>query len=214
MRQLKYLDFLRDDEIQSALQIVANSSSQFMKDLERIDVRSRPLFMKLIFREEGNTWSYQKNLKIDKKEETLSEYQTRSIIARWIQKTWKFVFATAAVPAKIWKTSIPRFLDPRYNVLVFPEGEFYSMITFGVKDIIEKENGKSQEEIFQDLDLMKKEKKIEKGRYTINRIKNLDTGDMVFFVSQSITTIACTSRESFIYLRQQLYGEIPATDLN
>lgn len=213
MRHLTYLDFLRDSEIQTSLQLVVNTPSLFMRDLERTSIRARPLFMKLLFREEGMSWNYTKNLKINKKEESIPDYQARLAIALWIQKTWKFIFSAAAVPAKIWKTTIPKWVNPLTNILMFPQGDFYSMISFGkIKDIIEHEKGKSQDEIFLDLDELKKRGEIAKGRFDANRIKTLDSGDVVFFVTQNYISIPCLSRESFIYLRQQIYANIPNSD--
>lgn len=213
MAHLSYLDFLRNAEVQQGLQLIANSKSMFMRDLERIETRVRPLFLKLMFKEEGNELPYTKTWRQDRREENISEYQTRLIIAQWIQDTWKFRYATSAIPAKLWKTTIPKYFDPRSEVLVFPEGDIYSMITFDCENIIDEELKKSKDEIYKDLTERKKKGHINKGRFNLDRVKNLNNNEMVFFVSPSIITIPCLNKDSFVYLRQQIFANIPSTDI-
>jgi hypothetical protein len=204
-----YLDFLRNDSLQIALQSLVHTPSLFLQDLTKIESIQRPLFLKYLFKvENSQVYSYSRNVKINHREEDEEEYSTRLSIASWITSTYKFIFGFASFPAIIWKRTVPTYFNPYFEVTVFPSGEFYSLITFGTKNIIKELNGMTQEEIFEELNLRKKRGKIKKGRLFLPRINEMESGEVVFFVSSAFVTLPSTSRDLFLYTRQTIFDEI------
>ena len=136
------------------LQKIVETNSQFLNDLGNIKGRERPLFFKEIFSiEPQNTFKYNRISKINPREESEEEYTIINEIRQWIDKTYHIPFSQSAYQAIFWKLTIPTLFDRKYNVTIYPQGDKYTILTFGTKNIIEDL-----------LDKQKKEKDCRPGR--------------------------------------------------
>lgn len=207
---LSYLDFLRNKEVMIGLQKIVETNSQFLNDLGNIKGRERPLFFKEVFNiEPQNTFKYNRIAKINTREETEEEYNIILEIRQWIDSTYHIPFSQSAYQAIFWKLTIPTLFDRKYNVTIYPQGDKYTILTFGTKNIIEDLLDKQKKEkdfsISSYLDEQKRNRKITKGRITKQLIDDLHSGDLVFFISQNYVYLPCTSRDLFINTRATIY---------
>lgn len=211
-----YLEFLQNEQLQRGLQnIVASPLATFSKDILAKSMQGKPLFLKYISQtEKNNTLDFTKMKKINPPEEDRLDFEIRTLIANWLASTYSIPYATSAFPAVYWERTVPTKFNPRFEVTVFPQGQKYDLVTFGVHDIIDYlkdfDSDDAREEA---LDQLKSKKKIEIGRFTNARRNDIASGDVVFFCCQTYTSLPCTSRAMFVYTRKMLYGSMdPSTD--
>ena len=211
-----YLEFLQNEQLQRGLQsIVSSPMALFSKDITSPSMQGKPLFLKYISQtEKNNTLDFTKMKKINPPEEDRLDYEIRTLIANWLANTYNLPFATSAFPAVYWERTIPKKFNPRFEVTVFPQGQKYNLITFGVSDIIDHlKDFDSDDEREEELDRLHKEKKVDVGRFMNARRTELASGDVVFFCCQTYITLPCTTRAMFVYTRKMLYGLMdPSSD--
>ena len=206
-----YNEFIQNNVLQTGLtSILTDPLSLFMKDIYNKKIKYRPLFLKYLSKiEQNNTLDYTRTKKINPLEEDIEEFAIRTLIANWINDSFNIRYGVSGFPVIYWERTIPTRFNVRYEVSVFPEGPNYSLITFGVENIIEYlKNYSTPEEQKNELDRLKQDKKITTGRLTIERQSKLSSGDVVFFCCQSFISLPCISRDMFIYTRKMIYDEL------
>lgn len=211
---VSYLEFLQNEQLQQGLcSLVASPMSLFTKDLLNNTIRVKPLFLKYLTKiETTNTLDFTKAKKINPREEDELEYEIRITICNWLAENTTVPFASSAIPAVYWERTIPSKFNPRFEVSVFPQGQKYSLVSFGVDNIITHlQKFETTDEQLSELDHLKKTGKITIGRFTLSRQQELSSGDIVFLCSQTYLTLPCVSRAMFVYTRKMLFDELEVT---